>query len=46
MRRYRRERDLRGNVIGGIWVFTAEAVVVAAAIVAGLAVAAVVLWIV
>jgi hypothetical protein len=46
MRRYRRERNYRKNVIGGIWVFAAEAAVVAVVILAALAVAAIVLWIV
>ena len=46
MRRYRRERNLWANVFGGIWVFAAEAAVVAAAVLAALAAAAVVLWIV
>lgn len=45
MPRYRRKRNPLVNLIGGIWVFAAEAAVVAAAVVAALAVAAVVLWI-
>jgi hypothetical protein len=36
----RRTRDLLGDVIGGLWVFAAEAVIVAAVIVAAIGVAA------
>ena len=46
MREYRRRRNRWINLLGGIWVFAAEAAVVAVAVIAALGVAAVVLWVV